>query len=411
MDVPSGGYYAIRDVLHKRLTEPPPGRFQVLVGPRQVGKTHLLLDIAQDLGDGAIYLAADAPEAALSGWWELNFREALRRAKRQPFTVLVDEAQYLPGWDRLIKAAYDEVHRIGAQVRFVLTGSAALGVGKGVNETMAGRFERLELRHWSPRDLARAFGLPKASACEQYVRLGCFPGAQAFVSDQQRWRAYIRDAIIAPAIGRDLLVVEPVRRPALLRQAFAVASGHPAHIVSLNKLSGALEDAGALETIAHYLELLERAYLVAPVRKWARGEVRRRASPPKLVSLSNAFPAASRHSAPPLPEYEPADWGVWLENACIAFALNSGQNAHYWRDENLEVDLVLEGSWGNWALEVKGGSFTTGELRGLLEFVRRNPTFRPAVICREDQAPAARAAGIAALDWEDYLWDGLAGLL
>ncbi len=409
MDTATGGYNGIRDALRQRLAEPRPGRIHVVVGPRQVGKTHLLLEIAKGIGDGAIYLPADAPEAALAGWWELHFRDALRRAESRPITLLVDEVQYLPRWDRLIKAAYDEVCRLGANVHIVLTGSAALGVGAGVNETMAGRFELLELRHWSPRDIARAFGLRKADACEQYVRLGSFPGAESLKPDSLRWRAYMRDAIVSPALGRDLLLLDQVRRPALLRQLFAVASGHPAQIVSLNKLAGAIQDAGALDTIAHYLGLLERAYLMAPLSKWSRGEPRRRSSPPKLIPLSNAFLAATRQSAPPLPESDPAEWGAWLENACIAFALNAGHTVHYWRAEPLEVDAVLVGPWGNWAIEIKAGRFASGDLRGLLEFVRRYPEFRPAVVCDEASAPIARAVGVRALEWREYLWDGLAG--
>ncbi|MBM3494382.1 MAG: ATP-binding protein, partial [Armatimonadetes bacterium] len=378
-------------------------------GPRQVGKTHLLLEIARELGDGATYLAADAPDAAIPGWWELQLREALLRSEAGPVALLVDEVQYLPRWERLLKAAYDELRRIGARVHLVLTGSAALGVGAGVQETMAGRFERLELCHWSPRDMATAFGLSQPEACEGYVRLGSFPGAVALIEDLPRWRAYLRDAIISPALGRDLLLLEQVRRPALLRQVFAVASCHPAHILSLNKLAGTLQDSGAIETIAHYLDLLERAYLVAPVRKWSAQELRRRASPPKLVALSNAFLAALRQSDPPTATSDPAEWGVWLENACVSFAISSGQTVHYWREEPHEVDAVIEGTWGWWALEVKGGRFTRHELRGLLEFVRRNPEFRPAIVCDQAELPTARALGIPALDWRDYLWDGLAG--
>jgi len=50
--------------------------------------------------------------------------------------------------------------------------------------------------------------------------------------------AYVKDAIIDPAIGRDVLALGTVRRPALLRQVFAPATGCPAQIVSLQKLQG-----------------------------------------------------------------------------------------------------------------------------------------------------------------------------
>lgn len=63
-------YLECREVLTKRLAEPAPTRIQLLAGPRQVGKTTLLLEIAGKLGRQAVYAAADAPEGALPGFWE-----------------------------------------------------------------------------------------------------------------------------------------------------------------------------------------------------------------------------------------------------------------------------------------------------------------------------------------------------
>ena len=75
---PAAGYYATSATLRRRLAEPAPSRLQLLTGPRQVGKTTLLLELAQEWGDRALYLAADAPEAALPGWWELQWQRAAR---------------------------------------------------------------------------------------------------------------------------------------------------------------------------------------------------------------------------------------------------------------------------------------------------------------------------------------------
>jgi len=69
-------YAACRDVLIERLEEPAPGRIQLLSGPRQVGKTTLLLELAERLGPRAVYGAADAPEAALPGYVDRLFRQA-----------------------------------------------------------------------------------------------------------------------------------------------------------------------------------------------------------------------------------------------------------------------------------------------------------------------------------------------
>lgn len=174
--------------------------------------------------------------------------------------------------------------------------------------------------------------------------------------DPPRWAAYVRDAILEPAIGRDLLALAVVRRPAL--------------------------------------------------PKYTKRETRLRAAPPKLITLNNALVAAIQPKSVDDLTSDPERYGSWVENACLAHAWNSGQHVSYWREEPLEVDGVLEGSWGNWAIEVRTGGYAMTDLRGLLEFVRRHPSFRPLVICDAAGLPTAERAGVPAMTWQDYLVHG-----
>jgi hypothetical protein len=402
----TGGYRAIRKRLTERIEEPAPGRIQMLTGPRQVGKTTILLEIARKWGESALYLAADASEASLPGWWELQWRRALSLARTRKSILLLDEIQYLPNWSRLVKAGIDEVYRENLPLHIVLTGSAALELGAGVRETMAGRYERLILRQWTVGDLASEFSLTDEQAVINYVRFGSFPGGMNLLSDLPRWQAYMRDSIIDPAVGRDLLMLESVKKPALLRQVFAVCAGHPSEILSLRKIAGEITDYGASETIAHYLNLLAEAYLVASLQKYSQAEIRRRSSPPKVVPLSNAFLAATSQNDPPTRDSDQARWGRWVENACLAFAVGCEQSLFYWRYDNLEVDALTIGSWGKLALEVKTGDYTTRDLAGLLEFCRRYPDFQPLVICDPQHTALAGKLGINAKSWQEFLWTG-----
>src|SRR5690606_30790311 len=233
--------------------------------------------------------------------------------------------------------------------------SSALRLASGSRESLAGRFERLTLTHWTAASLAEAFEIPPAEAAEILVRQGAYPGAMEYRDDVARWTAYVRDAIVEPAIGRDILALGAVRKPALLRQVFGVCVASPAQVVSLQKIQGQLQDSGALETIAHYLALLEEAYLTAALPKHSPRVARQRSAPPKLIVLSNALLAASDPRGSPDAEGEPDRFGAWVENACLAHAWNAGQRVMYWREEPHEVDGVLEGSWGSWAIEVKTG--------------------------------------------------------
>ena len=397
--------------LRGRLAEPAPARIQLLCGPRQVGKTTLLLQLAKEHGNSAIYAAADGPEAALPGFWERLWARAERIAAERPAIVLLDEAHLLPQWAARLKGEWDRLRRLRIPVHIVATGSSALQLTSGSRESLAGRFEKTTLIHWNATSLAAAFHLSPDQAVDMLVRQGSYPGAMAYRDDVHRWSAYVRDAILEPAIGRDILSLAPIRKPALLRQVFAVCAASPAQIVTLQKIQGQLQDSGALETIAHYLELLEEAYLVAPLKKFAVRAARRRSSPPKLVTLSNALLAVTDPHGSPDPATDAARFGAWVENACLAHAWISGQRVTYWREEPYEVDGVLEGSWGSWALEIKTGSVRTADLQGLLEFSRRNVKYRPLLVCDAATLPLAERAGVEATTWRNFLLRGLPAAL
>jgi predicted AAA+ superfamily ATPase len=392
--------------LVRRLREPSPGRVQLLAGPRQVGKTTLLVKLQEHFGNAATYVAADSPEAALPGFWERLWAETQSRSRKNRTILLIDEIQHLPDWNRRLKAEYDRVHRLKLRVHVVASGSSALHLGRGSRETLAGRFERVVLTHWSAADLATRFGFSEQTAARHAVLSGTYPGSFAFIRDRERWLAYVRDSIMEPAIGRDILALTEVRKPALLRQVFAIAAASPAQIMSLQKIQGALHDRGALETIAHYLHLLEDAFLVAPIAKHAARLARQRAAPPKLVTLNNALCAAADPRGTPDPESDPQRFGTWLENACLALAWNSGQRVTYWREEPLEVDAITTGSWGQWALEVKTGLPTARDLAGLFEFTRRYPGFTALLVCEPTAIAAAARLGVAATTWVDFLNHG-----
>jgi len=99
-------------LLRERVRDAAPGRIQLLVGPRQVGKTTLLLELAADLGSAARYAAMDGPEAALPGFWDRIWSEAdAAVAAHRRAVVLLDEVHLLRDWaallkGRLRKAAY-----------------------------------------------------------------------------------------------------------------------------------------------------------------------------------------------------------------------------------------------------------------------------------------------------------------
>jgi hypothetical protein len=146
--------------------------------------------------------------------------------------------------------------------------------------------------------------------------------------------------------------------------------------------------------------------LVVPLRKHSSRPSRQRAAQPKLVTLSNAFVAVVDDRGIPAPGPEPQRFGAWVENACLASAWNAGYRVTYWREEPLEVDGVIDGGGGSWAIEVKTGSFGAADIRGLLEFTRRFPRYEPLILCDPSMLPAASRIGVRALSWQRFLLQG-----
>ncbi len=242
------------------------------------------------------------------------------------------------------------------------------------------------------------------------MRIGSYPGAFALRDDLARWSAYVRDAIVEPAIGRDLLALAAVRKPALLRQVFARVRVLP----GADRFSAEAPGPAPRRWRARDHRALSRAarggVSRVAARKHSARASRRRSAPPKLVTLNNALLAAVDPRGIPDPTSEPARFGAWVENACLAHAWNSGQRVTYWREEPLEVDGVLDGSWGSWAIEVKTGPVNEAELRGLLEFNRRHSSYRPLLVCDTRAKTAAARAGIDAIAWRDFLLAGPPGV-
>jgi hypothetical protein len=122
---------------------------------------------------------------------------------------------------------------------------------------------------------------------------------------------------------------------------------------------GQLQDAGNTTTLAHYLDLLRGAGLVAGLAKYAGQEVRQRGSSPKLQVFNTALISALAHTSLASVRADPERWGRLVESAIGAHLLNStastGVEVGYWLDRNREVDFVLIAGDTAVAIEVKSG--------------------------------------------------------
>ncbi|MBN1359637.1 MAG: ATP-binding protein [Sedimentisphaerales bacterium] len=351
--------------------------FQVIVGPRQVGKTTAAQQIIEQLGVPSVYASADSPLPVGPEWIETQWRRArtLAAEKQRPVLLVLDEVQKVKGWSEAVKALWDARP---ADLRLLVLGSSALLIQKGRTESLAGRFFVNRFGHWSWPECAEAFGW----SLNEWLYFGGYPGAVVFKQDVAQWKQYIADAFVESIIARDVLQLQPVTKPALMRHLFGLAATFPAQVLSYNKMLGQLQDAGNATTLAQYLGMLETAYIVSGLELFSKGQVRRRGSSPKLILWNNAL-----INALSLKGYEEtlADsvwWGRLVENAVGAHLLNSlaGKNVAvtYWRKGPAEVDFVLSSGRRLVALEVKSGR--AGRLPGLEAFKHSYPEAQACVV-------------------------------
>lgn len=353
---------------------------QVIVGPRQVGKTTAAAQLVARLGWPSVQAAADLPLPPGPEWIETQWQLARthKPGRGRKVLLVLDEIQKVHGWSEVVKRLWDEEKRHGGPVLPVLLGSSALLVQKGLVESLAGRFQLHRCAHWTWPECQAAFDwdLP------QWIYHGGYPGAAMFVRSLPDWKRYVADSLIETVLARDVLQLQTVNKPALLRHLFGLAAGYPAQILSYNKMLGQLQDAGNTTTLAHYLRLLETAFLVSGLQQFSRGQVRQRASSPKLVLWNNALASALSLLSPREARADGSWWGRLVENAVGAHLLNGLPGPEwvigYWRDGDAEVDFVVAHGSRIWALEVKSGR--PAKTPGLAAFRRRYPAAQPWVV-------------------------------
>lgn len=355
------------DILNKRLSENL-NFIQVVIGPRQVGKTTGLKQIVSEWSGQTHMVTADELAVPNNEWITLQWQRAEQKG---PGTLLViDEIQKIPQWSSTVKYLFDQDRR---KLKVVLLGSASLSLQKGLKESLAGRYEVIHANHWNLKECQEYLGW----SLQEFLKYGGYPAAGELIGDVERWKSYIKNSIIEPVLFKDIMGLSSVAKPALFRQTFELAMSYPAREISLQKILGQLQDSGNVTTIKHYLELLEGAFLIKVLQKYSGSEMQKRASSPKIVPLNTALIHA--FCDPGNMDSDPEWRGMVFESAVgAALSSVSGGALYYWRDGKYEVDYVLCLDKKVYAIEVKSGR--RKNMNGLAQFITRYKDSRPVII-------------------------------
>ena len=349
---------AVYQTIKSRLEEPR--RFiQVLMGARQIGKSTVVKQVLQDLDIPFRFFSADNVPAT-SGEWISECWEAVRTIKRaqglSTVILVIDEIQKISSWSEVIKKEWDLDSFNDLDIRVLLLGSSRVLLERGLSDSLAGRFEEIRMSHWSYNEMHDCFGL----SLDQYIFYGGYPGAASLINDEDRFLQYIQSSIIDATINKDILMDTRISKPSLLRQTFELGSAYSGEILSLNKMLGALQDAGNTSTLSAYLNLLGDSGLLCGLQKYSVDMARRRASIPKLQVYNNSLKTVYSSRGFEQAILDRKSWGRIFESGIGAYLVSQAFEhrfeVFYWRDGSDEVDFILRKRNSVVAIEVKSNN-------------------------------------------------------
>lgn len=344
--------------LTSRLKEPR-HFIQVLMGPRQVGKTTVVKQVVKDINIPYSLFSADNTPTNDSTWistvWS-TARSIMKGRGYKDYILVIDEIQKIANWSEAVKKEWDYDTWNDIELKVILLGSSRVMLEKGLSESLAGRYEEIRMSHWRYNEMKDAFGM----SLNEYIYYGGYPGAAGLIKDPDRWTAYISSSIVDATINKDILNDTIITKPALLRQVFELGASYSSQELSLTKMLGQLNDAGNTTTVANYLKILSDSGMLCALQKFSNDQARKRASAPKFQVYNNALHSLYAFNTLEELTLLPKQWGRHFESAIGAhlasFAFTERYNLYYWRDNNMEVDYILQKNGKLIAIEVKSNN-------------------------------------------------------
>lgn len=416
--------------LTHRVSIDTPHRFQLVLGPRRVGKTTAMYQMVRNL------LASGVPARRL--WWlrmdhpllmEMPLGPLVRsllgapgRSPEEPVYLFLDELVYAKDWDRWLKTFYDE----HLPVRIVGTSSSTAALRDRMLESGVGRWEeqylqpylfteflsligqqvavRTEMTLGRTIDGLVASGLavgPLADWRHRYLFTGGFPeilkrhGDPASGTEEEiilLAQRTLRSDAVERALYKDIPQAFGIENPILLERVLYALAGQVCGVLSPKTLTQNL--AGLNQpTLDRYLSYLERAFIVFTLPNYGGSELQRQRRGRKVYFVDGAVRnAALQRGLGPL--RDTGEQGLLTENLLAghfhALAQQAGVRLYHWRDGDQEVDLVFDHPEEPIAVEV--GLSPRHDLGNLRRFVERYPRFKGRCYLASPAAPAVRAS-------------------
>ncbi|MBR4424606.1 MAG: ATP-binding protein [Oscillospiraceae bacterium] len=374
----------------------------LLTGPRQVGKTTMLLELAKKENIGRGYVTLD----------DLTERDmakhdpALFLQLHQP-PVLIDEVQYAPELFTYIKIHIDRNHRPGD---FWMTGSQIFRLMAGVQESLAGRVALLHMPPMSQREIVGAACVPfttnldrllaerdrmrPVTAPELFTRLwrGSMPG---IVSGEYPDRNIYYSSYLSTYVERDVRGLSGNVDALKFNRFVTAAAARCSQLLNYNALA---EDADIdIQTSKAWINILETLGIIFLLHPYSNNVLKRTIKTPKVYFYDTGLVCyLTRWSSPEVAE-SGAMSGALLENYTMSEIMKSYQNAglepylYFYRDRDAkEIDAILEGDGKLCPLEIKKTATPDKRLTRVFGVIDKAPLRRGtgAILCMADKLSA-----------------------
>jgi uncharacterized protein len=316
-------------------------------GPRQVGKTTLLMDFSRQYKGSLLWWNGDESDirAELENPTSTKIKKLIGSAEM----VIIDEAQRITDIGLILKLIYDNLK----QIKVIVTGSSTLDLSNKINETLTGRKTELFLFPLSFAEMIAHTNLREEKRLlEHRLIYGYYPEVVTAEGEEKDALKRLSDAYLY----KDLFAFEYIKKPALLEkllQALALQLGNE---VSYNELSGMV---GAdKETVENYIRYLEQAYVVFTLNSLSRNQRNEIKKGKKVYFYDNGVRNALIRNFSPLSLRN--DTGALWENFLISERMKymsykeQWMNRYFWRTHaQQEVDYIEEHDGRFYAYEFK----------------------------------------------------------
>jgi len=326
----------------------------ILLGPRQVGKTTLLQNIAADYDD-TLFLDCDEPDIRkiLTDTTSTALKNLFGTSK----LIIIDEAQRIRNIGLTLKLITDKIK----SVKLIVSGSSALELSADISEPLTGRKVEIILSGVSTMEMISHHGeLEEKRLLHQRLIYGMYP---EIITHPERATQQLQE-LTTGYLYKDIFNYQDIRKPELLPNLLEALARQMGSEVSYNELANLLSSDPT--TISRYIDLLEKSMVVFRLRSFSRNLRNELKKSRKIYFYDNGIRNAI------LSDFRPFDLrldnGALWENFMISERMKFNfikviePNKYFWRTrQQQEIDYIEESNGEIHAFEFKVSSKKQGK--------------------------------------------------